>query len=376
MEKIDKTYKKITLLPGDGIGPEIMEQAEKVMKVVTAKYGYTFEFTRGLIGAVAIDKTEMPLPPDTLDMCLDSDAVLLACVGRPDFDNDPTLKVRPEQGLLGLRKALDLFINIRPIKIYKSLSHLSVLKKSRLVNVDMEIYRELSSGIYFGKKQEADKNGYAFDQCSYYRSEIERIAIPAFEKARIRNKKLCLVDKANVLASSRLWRKTVDDISINFPDVKLDRLFVDNAAMQMVQNPGQFDVILTSNMFGDILSDLASVLGGSIGLLPSSSIGTKCSMYEPVHGSYPSATGKNTANPIAMILSVKMMLEDFGMLNAAEDVEKAVNDCIESGVGTEDIFPDNAKSCSDMGDVIAHFISESSSKGGEKNRGSSISTII
>ena len=328
---------EIAVLPGDGIGPEIMAQAVKVLNAVALKYQIQFDLKYSPIGAIAIDQTGNPLPAETLDICLDADAILLGAVGHPKYDADPSLTVRPEQGLLGLRKALDLFINIRPIRIYPTLKHLSVLKEKHQRNVDFVIYRELSSGIYFGEKKEARDGEYAYDICSYHRSEIERIAHPAIHAAQHRRGKLCLIDKANVLASSRLWRSTVSEIARLHSDVQYDQLYVDNAAMQMVLNPGQFDVIVTSNMFGDIISDLASVLGGSLGLLPSSSIGTRTALFEPVHGSYPSAAGKDIANPVAMIMSVAMMLEHLKCKEAAENIEKAVEYCIEMGIGTEDL---------------------------------------
>lgn len=368
--------KKITILPGDGIGPEIMTQALNVLHAVTDKFGYQFKLEKGSIGAVAIDQTGMPLPPDTLDQCLDSDAILLAAVGHPKYDNDPDAKVRPEQGLLGLRKALDLYMNVRPIKIYPSMAFLSVIKPEHLEDVDMVIYRELSSGIYFGEKTEMNIVGEASDLCYYTKDEIDRISHPAFVAAKQRKGRLTLVDKANVLASSRLWRKTVTEIATKYPDIDYNQLFVDNAAMQLILNPSQFDVILTGNMFGDILSDLASILGGSIGLLPSGSYGTRSSMFEPVHGSYPQAAGKNIANPIAMILSMKMMLESFDMFDAAKEVEEAVNHCIHYSIGTADMHPKHELSCSQMGELISAIVLEGKQILNEKNLGTSMSTII
>jgi 3-isopropylmalate dehydrogenase len=368
--------KNIAILPGDGIGPEIMAQAKKVLNAISDKYGHSFELKTGLIGAVAINQTGEPLPESTLDLCLDSDAVLLAAVGHPTFDNDPDAKVRPEQGLLGLRKALDLFINIRPVKIYPSMIKFAALRPELLEGVDLVIYRELSSGIYFGAKHERDESGYASDLCAYHENEILRIAHPAFKAARQRKKKVTLVDKANVLASSRLWRHTVEEVSKSYPDVTFEKLYVDNAAMQMVLAPNQFDVILTSNMFGDILSDLSSVLGGSLGFLPSSSIGTRSSVFEPVHGSYPTAAGKDIANPTAMILSVKLMLEELGMNEAAKEIETVVDYCIQHRIGTQDIHPKYEYSCSQMGDLISSIILDGIEILNEKNLDSSVSTII
>ncbi len=368
--------KKIAILPGDGIGPEIMAQAKKVLQAISEKFGYQFELKSGLIGAAAIHQTGEPLPESTLDLCLDADAVLLAAVGHPKFDDDPDARIRPEQGLLGLRKALDLYINIRPVKVYPVMSQFSSLKPEKLENVDLVIYRELSSGIYFGEKIERNETGYASDLCAYREEEIVRIARPAFEAARRRKHKVTLVDKANVLASSRLWRHTVSEIAEEFPDITYEKLYVDNAAMQLVLAPSQFDVILTGNMFGDILSDLSSVLGGSLGLLPSSSIGSRSSLFEPVHGSYPMAAGKDIANPMAMILSTMMMLESFGMHDAANEISIGIDFCIQNRIGTQDMQPLYEYTCSQMGDLISSIVLEGIEILNEKNLDSSISTII
>jgi len=257
--------KKIAIIKGDGIGPEIITQAIKVLDAIADRYGHRFHYRDVLMGGVAIDATGEALPQETIDVCTKADAVLLGAIGDPKFDNDPEAKVRPEQGLLAIRKALNLFANVRPVKIYEGLKHLSPLKEERLAEVDMVIYRELTGGIYFGKKEKGED--YASDLCIYTQAEIERMARLAFTEATRRQYKLCLVDKANVLESSRLWRKVVQKMSKDFPEVEVSYLFIDNAAMQLILNPGQFDVILTSNMFGDILSDEASILGGSIGLL-------------------------------------------------------------------------------------------------------------
>lgn len=355
-----KKLERISVLKGDGIGPEVVDQALKVLRAIGDKYGHEFSFQEGLIGAVAIDETGMPLPEETIQTCLASDAILLGAIGHPRFDNDPSAKVRPEQGLLGLRKTLKLFANIRPVRIFEDLRHLSVLKEEVLEGVDMIIYRELTGGIYFGKKSKNESE--ASDLCHYHKYEIERIVRLAFEEAQRRRKQLCLIDKANVLDTSRLWREVVREMAPEFPDVVVDYLFIDNAAMQMILNPSQFDVIVTSNMFGDIISDEASVLGGSLGLLPSSSAGEGPRLYEPVHGSYPQAAGKNIANPIATILSVEMMLRDFGLAKEADDIVQAVNYCIKNKLLTQDLEKDFPLLCSEVGDKIAGFINSESTK--------------
>ena len=343
--------KQITILKGDGIGPEVVHEAMKVLDAIATKFDHDFHFDEQLIGAVAIDKTGDPLPAATLQSAKHSDAVLLGAIGDPKYDNDPSATVRPEQGLLRIRKELGLYANVRPLRIFPSLKHLSVLKPEQLDGVDLIIFRELTGGIYFGEKTKSTNT--ASDLCLYHRFEIERIAKLAFESALIRRKKLCLIDKANVLESSRLWRKVVQEMAGDYPDVELSYLFIDNAAMQMILNPAQFDVILTSNMFGDIISDEASVLGGSLGLLPSSSAGKSARLYEPVHGSYPQAAGKNIANPIATILSVEMMLRDFGLIEEADLLLSAVDACVAEGKLTADLINDNSLSCSQMGEAIA-----------------------
>ena len=293
--------KNIAVIEGDGIGPEVTRQSVKVLDAIAEKFGHEFNYSYCLMGAISIDKTGTPLPQETIDICLDSDAILFGAIGHPKYDNDPTAKVRPEQGLLGLRKALQLFANIRPVSTYPSLHHLSPLKTKNIEGVDFVIYRELTGGIYFGKKETNAEGNYAVDECCYSTPEIERIAHLAFQAAQKRRKKLTLVDKANVLETSRLWRKVVKEIATQYSDVELNFLFVDNAAMQIILNPKQFDVILTENMFGDIISDEASVISGSLGLLPSASVGNRTSLFEPIHGSYPQAAGKDIANPIGSI---------------------------------------------------------------------------
>ncbi len=348
----------IAVIPGDGIGPEVIAQAKKVLNAISNEYNHRFIFKDGLMGACAIDKTGNPLPDETIDLCKKSDAILFGAIGDPKYDNDPSAKVRPEQGLLKLRKELGLFCNERPVKAYEQLIENSPLKKEIIEGTDITIFRELIGGIYFGIKELSDDGKTAFDGCSYSVEEIERIAHLAFKAAQNRRKKLTLVDKANVLETSRLWRKTVTAMASQYPDVALDTLFVDNAAMKLILNPKEFDVILTENLFGDILSDEASVIGGSIGLLASSSIGEKNALFEPIHGSFPQATGKNIANPLASILSVAMLLNHLGLHEEAEAVERAVEKSLVLGVTTEDIKGKSSfsASTSKVGDFIADYI--------------------
>jgi len=350
-----KTY-NITTLPGDGIGPEMTQEAIKVLNACANHYNFELKYNEQLIGAIAIDKTGSPLSDDTIKTCLESDAVLLGAIGDPKYDNDPTLKVRPEQGLLKLRKELALFANIRPVQIYSSLIEKSPLKSHLINDTDIVIYRELTGGIYFGEKK-STKNS-ASDLCTYSINEISRITHLAFAAAQKRTGKLCLVDKANVLETSRLWRKVVQDIAFDYPDVTVSYMYVDNAAMQLVLNPRQFDVILTENMFGDILSDLASVLSSSLGLLPSSSIGERTPLFEPCHGSYPQAKRLNKANPIATILSAGLLLDHLGEIEASQQIIKAVNWTIENRFCTEDVNGINPVSSSTVGDKIVEFINK------------------
>ncbi|MEO0896652.1 MAG: 3-isopropylmalate dehydrogenase [Bacteroidota bacterium] len=348
--------KNITVIEGDGIGPEVVAQAIKVLDAVAKRYQHEFTYAHHLMGAVAIDQTGSALPEETIKSAQETDAVLLGAVGDPRFDNDPTAKVRPEQGLLQIRKVLQLYANIRPVKVYDALKHLAPLKADALENVDFVIFRELTGGIYFGEKQVDEAYTQASDTCSYNRQEVERIAHLAFKQALIRGKKLTLVDKANVLETSRLWRKVVQELADEYPEVELHYLFVDNAAMQLILNPGQFDVMLTGNMFGDILSDEASVLSGSLGMMPSASIGVGTALFEPVHGSYPQGAGKDIANPMATILSVAMMLDYFEMNEEAEMVRKAVQWAIDKAFVTQDINAKNFHGTSAVGDFIAAFV--------------------
>ncbi len=327
----------IAVLSGDGIGPEVIDQAIKVLKAIAVEFNHHFIFKEAKVGAIAIDETGNPLPEETLDLCEKSDAILFGAIGDPKYDNDPSAKVRPEQGLLRLRKSLGLYANIRPVKAYESLLKKSPLKKDIIKGTDISIYRELTGGIYFGEKQISEDGNTAYDLCEYSRHEIERIAHLAFKAAQTRSNKVTLVDKANVLESSRLWRKVVTEVATQYPKVELDFLFVDNAAMQMILNPKQFDVILTENMFGDIISDEASVIGGSIGLLASASVGDKHAMFEPIHGSYPQATGKGIANPIASILSAAMLLDHFGLIKEADLIRTAVDKSLKLHITTPDL---------------------------------------
>ena len=348
-----KTH-KIAVLSGDGIGSEVVSETIKVLKVVEQLFKYDFEFEEALIGAIAIDETGNPLPDATLQLCKDADAVLFGSIGDPKYDNNPNAKVRPEQGLLKLRKELGLFANIRPIKAYESLLGKSPLKRSHIEGTDMVIFRELINGIYFGEKFTAQDGSHAYDTCSYNRKDIEQITHLAFQEAMKRRKKVTLVDKANVLDTSRLWRKVAMDISQEYPEVELDFLFVDNAAMQLIINPKQFDVILTENMFGDIISDEGSVIGGSIGLLPSASIGTENALFEPIHGSYPQAKGKGIANPMASILSAAMMLRYLELEEGAKAIENAVENAINNLIVTSDLDETSDYSTS----VVANYIAK------------------
>ena len=346
----------IAVIEGDGIGPEVTRQSVKVLNTIAEQFGHEFSYQYCLLGADAIDKTGTPLPQETIDICLDSDAILFGAIGHPKYDNDPSAKVRPEQGLLGIRKALQLYANIRPITTYASLHHLSPLKTKNIEGVDFIIFRELTGGIYFGKKEINEEQTVASDDCVYTKEEIERITHLAFQSAQKRNKKLTLVDKANVLETSRLWRKVVKDLAPQYADVALDFLFVDNAAMQIILNPKQFDVILTENMFGDIISDEASVISGSLGLLPSASIGYKTALFEPIHGSYPQAAGKDIANPIGSILSSAMLLDYFGLTEEATLIRTAVEWTLQNKFVTKDIEPINFYFTSTIGEMISDYI--------------------
>jgi len=349
---------KIAKLPGDGIGPEIVEQAEKVLNAIAKKFNHQFEFTFGLIGACAIDAVGNPYPAETHELCMKSDAVLFGAIGDPRFDKDPKAKIRPEQGLLAMRKALGLFANIRPVTTFKSLIDKSPLKRELIEGADFVVIRELTGGIYFGEPRGRSENGLtAFDTLIYTKEEITRVTKLAIQYAMKRRKKLTAVDKANVLASSRLWRETVQELAIENPEVAIDFMYVDSAAMKLIQNPKFFDVVVTENMFGDILTDEASVITGSLGLLPSASIGLHTSVFEPIHGSYPQAAGKNIANPLGTILSAALLLDyALNLPKEAALVQEAVEKSLDEGFVTEDITHENAKTTSQVGDWIVNYI--------------------
>ncbi|MCC8071701.1 MAG: 3-isopropylmalate dehydrogenase [Bacteroidales bacterium] len=325
----------IAVLPGDGIGPEISRQGVDVMTAVCEKFGHTVKYEYALCGADAIDKVGDPFPERTYEICRDADAVLFSAVGHPKFDNDPNAKVRPEQGLLAMRKRLGLFANIRPVETFKCLLHKSPLREELVKGADFVCIRELTGGMYFGEKLEGTERAY--DTCLYTRPEVERILRVAYEYARRRRRHLTVVDKANVLASSRLWRKVAQEMAPEYPDVTTDFMYVDNAAMRMIQEPTYFDVMVTENTFGDILTDEGSVISGSMGLLPSASTGESTPVFEPIHGSWPQAAGKNIANPLAQILSVAMLFEYFNLMEEGRLIREAVNASLDADVRTPEI---------------------------------------
>ncbi len=326
---------KIAVLPGDGIGPEISAQGVEVTKAVCEKFGHEVTFEHALCGADAIDKVGDPFPEETFRICQEADAVLFSAVGDPKYDNDPTAKVRPEQGLLAMRKKLGLFANIRPVQTFPCLLHKSPLKDELVEGADFICIRELTGGMYFGEKHEG--SDMAYDTNKYTRPEVERILKVAFEYARKRRKHLTVVDKANVLASSRLWRKVAQEMAPAYPDVTTDYMYVDNAAMRMIQEPRFFDVMVTENTFGDILTDEGSCISGSMGLLPSASTGSGTPVFEPIHGSWPQAKGQDIANPLAQILSVAMLFEHLGLMEEGRLVRRAVDASLDAEVRTPDI---------------------------------------
>lgn len=326
---------KIAVLAGDGIGPEISAEGVKVMKAVCSKFGHQVTFTEALCGAAAIDAVGNPFPEETLKACQDADAVLFSAVGDPRFDNNPNAKVRPEQGLLAMRKQLGLFANIRPVQTFDCLIHKSPLKDELVRGADFVCIRELTGGMYFGEKKEGDD--YAYDTNAYSRHEVERILKVAFEYAQRRRRHLTVVDKANVLASSRLWRKVAQEMAPQYPDVQTDYMYVDNASMRMIQDPKFFDVMVTENTFGDILTDEGSCISGSMGLLPSASTGESTPVFEPIHGSWPQAKGLNIANPLAQILSVAMLFEYFNLKEEGTLIRRAVDASLEANVRTPEI---------------------------------------
>lgn len=348
----------IALLAGDGIGPEVIEQAVKVSDAVAKKFSHTINWMPALTGAAAIDAVGDPYPEETHEICLKSDAILFGAIGHPKFDNDPSAKIRPEQGLLRMRKKLGLFANVRPTFTFPSLIDKSPLKKERIKGTDLVFLRELTGGIYFGERGRKDNGNTAFDTCTYTRFEIERLAIKGFELAMKRSKKLCCVDKANVLESSRLWRETVQSLEKKYPEVEVSYEFVDAVAMRLVQWPNSYDVLITENLFGDILTDEASVISGSMGLMPSASIGLETSLYEPIHGSYPQAAGKDIANPLATILSSAMMFEDaFNLKEESKLIRDVVNKSLEQSIVTEDLSESQkAYKTSEVGDWLVKEI--------------------
>ena len=347
---------QIAIIKGDGIGPEIVNQALKVLEAVATRFDRDFRYTEVAMGACAIDRYGVPITQKALQTCAESDAILLGAIGDPRFDNDPSAKMRPEQGLLQLRKHLGLHTNVRPIHTYPEIAGFSPLKREIVEQADLVIYRELIGGIYFGDKWLSEDGSRASDLCAYSVEQIEAIAHPAFRAAQQRKGHLTLVDKANVLETSRLWRREVTRIGAQYPDVELDFMFVDNAAMQVVRNPGFFDVVLTSNMFGDIISDLASVITGSIGMLPSASIGDKTGLFEPIHGSYPQAKGKDIANPMATILATAMLLDHLGLAEEAKAVRNAIQWALAENIVTEDLDPDTSLGCNAIGDIVSEYI--------------------
>lgn len=349
---------KIALLPGDGIGPEVIDQAVKVSNAIAKKFNHSIIWKSGIVGANAIEKVGNPYPKETHEICLNSDAILFGAIGDPKFDNNPKAIIRPEQGLLDMRRKLGLYANIRPTFTFKSQLDNSPLKKDRIEGTNLIFVRELTSGIYFGKSGRKDNGNTAYDTCTYKREEIIRIASVAFRLAMKRKKKLCCVDKANVLESSRLWRETIQLMEKEFPEVSVSYEFVDAVAMRLVQWPKSYDVLVTENLFGDILTDEASVISGSMGLMPSASIGKKTSLFEPIHGSYPEAAGKNIANPLAAILSAAMMFEEsFQLEEEANLIKKLVDKSIENGIVSKDISNGNKYfSTNEIGDWIVNEI--------------------
>jgi len=353
----------IAVLPGDGIGPEIVEQALKVTSAVCKKFGHELSYKEALVGAVAIDAVGNPYPEKTHELCMESGAVLFGAIGAPKYDNDPSAKIRPEQGLLAMRKRLGLYANIRPVTTFSSLVHQSPLRADLVDGADFICIRELTGGLYFGRPQGRSEDGTtAYDTCVYTTEEIERIVRLAYRFAMMRRKKLTVVDKANILSTSRLWRQVSQRIEKEFPEVTTDYMFVDNAAMQLIQNPKRFDVLVTENMFGDILTDEASVITGSLGMLPSASIGVHTSVFEPIHGSYPQAAGKNIANPLATILSAALMFEyAFNLPAEGKAIRDAVDASLVEKVVTEDIAEKGkAYKTSEVGEWVVERIAHNS----------------
>lgn len=353
---------KIAVLPGDGIGPEISAQGVEVMKAIGRKFGHNLTFEPALAGAAAIDAVGDPFPEETFEICKNSDAVLFSAVGDTRFDNNPAAKVRPEQGLLAMRKKLGLYANIRPVETFSALVHLSPLRREIVEGADFVCIRELTGGMYFGKKDEGEES--AFDTNFYTRKEVERILRVAYDYARRRRHHLTVVDKANVLASSRLWRRVAQQMAPEYSDVTTDFMYVDNAAMRMIQDPKFFDVMVTENTFGDILTDEGSVISGSMGLLPSASTGESTPVFEPVHGSWPQAKGLNIANPLAQILSAAMLFEYFDLQAEGALIREAVGASLAANVRTGDIQVEGVKPCttSEVGAWITNYIDNANAR--------------
>lgn len=354
--------KHILVIPGDGIGQEVTQWGKAVLEQVATLHGHEFVFDEAIMGHTAIEATGEPLPEETLEKAKASDAILFGAIGHAKYDNDPSAKVRPEQGLLKIRKELGLYANLRPILLFDELLAASSLKPEVLKGTDILFFRELTGDVYFGEKHRSEDGNFASDLMNYNRYEVERIAVKAFEAARQRSKRLCSVDKANVLETSRLWRETVQEIARQYPDVETEHMFIDNAAMQLIKNPKKFDVVLTANLFGDILTDEASQIAGSMGMLASASVGDGTGFYEPIHGSAHDIAGQNKANPLAAILSAALMLEiGFGMKEGAKLVTDAVADTLKAGFRTVDIADaDTARhhilGTNEMGDKVLQSI--------------------
>lgn len=354
--------KNILIVPGDGIGQEVTAVGKKVLDAIASKFGHTFNYDEALIGHVAIEATGDALPAESLEKMRKSDAVLFGAVGHPKYDNDPSAKVRPEQGLLKMRKELGLYANLRPIKLFDELLSASSIKPEILKGADILFFRELTGDIYFGEKGRKNDGDTAYDVAEYSRYEVERIGRKAFEAARTRKKKLCSVDKANVLETSRLWREVIQKLALEYPDVAVEHQFVDSTAMMLIKNPCRFDVVVTANLFGDILTDEASQIAGSMGMLASASIGDGTGVYEPIHGSAHDITGKGIANPLASILSAALLLDiSFGMKAESELVISAVDQVLKAGFRTVDIAdantkPENILGTEAMGAAVLKFI--------------------
>ena len=349
---------KIAVLAGDGIGPEISKVGVDVMNAVAKRFGHAITYTQAICGAAAIDEVGDPFPEETFRTCQEADAVFFSAVGDPKFDNNPAAKVRPEQGLLAMRKKLGLYANIRPVQTFSCLLHKSPLKDELVRGADFVCIRELTGGMYFGEKHEGDD--YAYDTDKYTRGEIERILKVAYEYAARRRKHLTVVDKANVLASSRLWRKVAQEMATQHPDIQTDFMYVDNASMRMIQEPTFFDVMVTENTFGDILTDEGSCISGSMGLLPSASVGDGTPVFEPIHGSWPQAKGKNIANPLAQVLSAAMLFEFFGLEEEGKIIRKAVDASLDSNVRTPEIQVEggNKYGTKEVGEWLVDYIAK------------------